>query len=131
SSEVKNIGITVLDNAQDNNSEQIVNRIKSSSYFQVKEPVTNYAEIEEQFKEGNIKCALLFPVNFGQELARSGKAQVQIIADGADPNTATILVNYLTAIIGSYQQQLNPAARLNYQIIPEVRQLYNEEQNGS
>jgi ABC-2 type transport system permease protein len=131
SSEVKNIGITVLDNAHDNNSEQIVNLVKSSTYFLVKEPVTNYANIEDQFKEGNIKCALIFPINFGQELARTGKAQIQIIADGADPNTATILVNYLTAIIAGYQQQLNPGARLNYQIIPEVRQLYNEEQNGS
>src|SRR6186713_3279580 len=99
SSEVKNIGITVLDNAHDNNSEQIVNRIKSSSYFLVKDPVMNYADIEEQFKEGKIKCALIFPVNFGQEMGRTGKVQVQIIADGADPNTATILVNYLTAII--------------------------------
>ncbi|HVY74526.1 MAG TPA: ABC transporter permease [Puia sp.] len=130
-SEVKNIGITILDNARDNNSIQIINRIKASSYFQVKDPVSNYADIEEQFKKGNIKCALLFPANFGQDLARFGKAQVQIIADGADPNTATILVNYLAAIIAGYQQQLNPTARLNYQIIPEVRQLYNEEQNGS
>jgi ABC-2 type transport system permease protein len=40
-------------------------------------------------------------------------------------------VNYLSAIIAGYQQQLNPTTRLNYQIIPEVRQLYNEEQNGS
>src|SRR6187402_2822240 len=98
SSEVKNIGITVLDNAHDNNSLEIVNRIKVSSYFIVKDPVLNYAEIEEQFKEGKIKCALIFPVNFGQDLGRSGKAQVQIIADGADPNTATILLNYLNAI---------------------------------
>jgi len=131
SSEVKNIGITVLDNAHDNNSTQIVNRIRTSAYFVVKDPVKSYADIEEEFKKGDIKCALIFPAKFGEELGRSGKAQVQIIADGADPNTATILINYINAIIANYQQQLNPAARLNYQIIPEVRQLYNEEQNGS
>jgi ABC-2 type transport system permease protein len=131
SSEVKNISITVLDNAHDNNSIQIINRVKASSYFLFNDPVLHYNDIEEQFKAGNIKCALIFPINFGQELARSGKAQIQIIADGSDPNTATILVNYLSAIIAGYQQQLNPTARLNYQIVPEVRQLYNEEQNGS
>ena len=131
SSEVKNIGITVLDYAHDNNSEQIVNRINTSSYFHLKDPVKSYSDIEEEFKKGTIKCALIFPAKFGEELGRSGKAQVQIIADGADPNTATILVSYLTAIIANYQQQLNPAARLSYQIIPEIRMLYNEEQNGS
>ncbi|ANE51944.1 ABC transporter permease [Flavisolibacter tropicus] len=131
SSEVKNLGITILDDAHDNHSEQIINRVKASSYFSVKAPVLNYADIEEEFKKGNIKCALLFPVNFSQELGRSGRAQVQIITDASDPNTATTVVNYLNAIIGNYQQQINPAARINYQIIPEVRQLYNEEQNGS
>jgi len=131
SSEVKNIGITVLDNAHDNNSEQIVNRIKTSSYFHVKEPVRDYSDIEEAFKKGTIKCALVFPANFGADLGRYGKAQVQIIADGADPNTATILINYINAIISNYQQQIDPAATLNYQVIPEIKQLYNEEQNGS
>lgn len=131
SSEVKNIGIAVLDNAHDNNSMEIVNRIRTSSYFHVKDPLMNYDEIEEKFKEGEIKCALIFPVNFGEELARTGKASVQVIADGADPNTATILVNYINAIISGYQRELNPMAKPGYQIVTETRQLYNEEQNGS
>jgi ABC-2 type transport system permease protein len=131
SSEVKNIGITVLDNAHDVNSEQIVNRIKTSSYFLVKDPVLHYSEIEKKFKDGSIKCALIFPANFAEDLKRQGRAEVQIIADGSDPNTATVLVNYISSIIASYQQQLNPTAQPAYQIIPEVRQLYNEEQNGS
>jgi ABC-2 type transport system permease protein len=121
SSEVKNIGITVLDNAHDNNSRQIINRIKTSSFFLVKDPVLNYRDIEEKFKEGSIKCALLFPANFGGELSHFGKAQIQIITDGSDPNTATIVVNYLTAIISTYQQQIKPAEELFYQIIPKVR----------
>ena len=50
-----------------------------------------------------------FSVNFGGELSHFGKAQIQIITDGSDPNTATIVVNYLTAIISSYQQQIKPA----------------------
>lgn len=130
-SEVKNIGIAILDNAHDINSQQVINRIKESDYFIVKPPIRDYADIERQFRQGNIKCALIFPANFGQSLLHSDKTQVQVIADGSDPNTATILVNYLTGIIGAYQQQLKPAAIPGYQIIPEVRMLYNEEQNGS
>ena len=131
SSEVKNIGISIFDNAHDNNSEQIINRIKTSSYFLLKDPVLNYNEIEERFKEGNIKCAVIFPANFSSDLSHFGKAEIQIITVGSDPNTATILVNYLTAIISSYQSQLKPAPGISYQIIPQVRQLYNVEQNGS
>ena len=131
SSEVKNISIAIWDNARDIQSEQITAKIRSSSYFQVQDPVLNYAEIEERFKAGSIKCAVLFPTNFGSDLYKTEGAKIQIIADASDPNIATIVTNYLTAIIGNYQQQLNPNVKLAYQIIPEIRQLYNEEQNGS
>jgi ABC-2 type transport system permease protein len=131
SSEVKNIGVAILDNAKDVQSEQIITKIQSSSYFKVKEPVLNYPEIEKRFKDGSIKCAVIFPANFGTDIYRKGGAQIQVIADASDPNTATILTNYLTTIINSYQQQLNPTSKPSYQIIPELRQLYNEDQNGS
>lgn len=131
SSEVKNIGISIMDNARDVQSGQIIDKIQSSSYFKVKEPVLNYAEIERRFKDGSIKCAVLFPANFGKDLYRTGGAQIQLIADASDPNTATIVTNYLNSIIADYQQQLNPDLKPSYRIIPELRQLYNEEQNGS
>jgi ABC-2 type transport system permease protein len=131
SSEVKNIGIAIQDNARDVHSEQIITRIKSSSYFKVQDPILNYKEIENRFKDGSIKCAVIFPANFGSDLYRPGGAQIQLIADASDPNNATIATNYLMAMINRYQQQLNPNVKMSYQIIPELRQLYNEEQNGS
>lgn len=131
SSEVKNIGIAIQDNSGDVHSKQIIAKIQSSSYFNVEKPVLNYKDIETRFKEGTIKCAVIFPVNFGKDLYRVEGAKIQIIADASDPNTATIVTNYLTSIINNYQQQLNPNTKLSYQIVPELRQLYNEEQNGS
>ena len=131
SSEVKNIGIAVLDNARDVHSEQIISRIKSGSYFRLTAPVLNYQEIEERFRKGDIKCALVFPAGFGADLYKTGGAQVQLIADASDPNTATTLRHYLNTIIRNYQAELNSNVRPAYQIVPETRQLYNEEQNGS
>lgn len=131
SSEVKNIGIAFQDNSHDIHTEKIIAKIQSSSYFNVENPILNYKDIENRFKDGSIKCAVIFSSNFGSDLQRPGGAKIQVIADASDPNTATIVTNYLTAIVNDYQQQLNPTAKLNYQIIPELRQLYNEQQNGS
>jgi ABC-2 type transport system permease protein len=131
SSEVKNIGIAIQDNARDVNSSEIINRIKTSSYFQVKDEIVNYKDVESRFKDGSIKCAIIFPANFGEDLYRKDGAQIQLLADASDPNTATIVTKYLTAIIKAYQQDLNPGTALSYQIVPQLRQLYNEEQNGS
>ncbi len=131
SSEVKNIRIAVLDQSRDVISEAIVARISASSYFLVREPLATAAEMETRFRTGELTCALVFPPAFAGDLGRTGRAQVQVITDASDPNTATIAVNYLTAILARYQQQLNPGVRAPYEVIPQVRQLYNEEQNGS
>lgn len=131
SSEVKHIGIVVMDNARDVYSGQIREKIASSTYFRPEAPALHYADIENRFKNGSVKCALIFPAGFGADLYRPGGAQIQLIADASDPNTATIVTHYLNTIISDYRQQLNPGAGLSYRIIPEMRQLYNEEQNGS
>ena len=131
SSEVKNIGIAFKDNARYVHSEEIIRRVSASKYLNVKEAIISYEDVSERFKEGNIKCALIFPHNFSSDLYRTGGAQVQIVADASDPNTATIATNYLTTIINNYQQELDPHSKMNFEIVPQVRQLYNEEQNGS
>ena len=131
SSEVKNIGIAVLDQAHDAASQQVIDRIRTSSYFLVKPPVESYREIEQRFREGSIKCALVFPADFSDALGRGGVVQVQVVADGSDPNTATIVVNYLSVILAGYARELAPTSEVKYQIVPQVRFLYNEEQNGS
>lgn len=131
SSEVKNIGLTVFDNAHDIDSEQIINRVRQSSYFIMREPSRSYDDIQEGFKDGTVKCAIVFPPHFGQELTRTGISGVQVIADASDPNNARIAVGYLTSIVAAYQQERRLSLHASYQIVPEVRLLYNEKQNGS
>ncbi len=130
-SEVKNIRIVISDNARDVNSQQLINKIRASPYFIEEKGTINDNKIEKIFKKGTVKCVLIFPAGFSNDLLHTGKAQVQIIADGSDPNTAKTLVNYLTAIISDYQKQISPPVTLRYNIIPVVRMLYNEEDNGS
>lgn len=131
SSEVKNIGITVLDQAHDAASVQVIDRIRASPYFRVMPPVRSFGAIEGRFRDGSIKCALVLPADFGEALGRGGVVRVQVLADGSDPNTATIVVNYLSAILAGYARELAPASATSYEVVPQVRYLYNEEQNGS
>jgi ABC-2 type transport system permease protein len=130
-SEVKNTDILISDYSQDVQSTQVTRKIKASSYFIVHEAVIGNREIENAFKKGQIKCVLIFPSGFSNDLFHNGKSQIQIIADGSDPNTAKTIINYLTSIISSYQREAFPAAALPYQITIEPRMLYNEDDNGS
>lgn len=131
SSEVKNIGIAVLDEANNTYSQEITHRLQASPYFKLKDPLFRYGQVEDQFKRGTIKAALIFPPDFGKDLYTPSGTSLQLITDGSDPNTAKTVQNYLSAMVASYQQELNPAVQLPYQITVENRMLYNEEQNGS
>jgi putative ABC transporter, permease protein len=131
SSEVKNIGIAVLDEANNTYSQQITHCLQASPYFKLKEPLLRYDQVEDQFKRGTIKAALIFPPDFGKDLYTPSGASLQLITDGSDPNTAKTVQNYFSAMVASYQQELNPAVQMPYQITVENRMLYNEEQNGS
>jgi ABC-2 type transport system permease protein len=87
--------------------------------------------VEEEFKKGKIKLAVVFPQHFGEDLQHFNKAQVQLIADASDPNTANQLTNYATAIIMDYQNRITQERKLPYTINTEMRMLYNPQLKGA
>lgn len=131
SSEVKNIGIAVLDQAHDSSSQQLTERIRNSPYFIMREPASDLSDIKDRFKEGTIQCAVIFPSHFEKNLYQEGSTPLQLLTDGSDPNHANIAFGYLSAIIGTRQQSIHEDVQLLYQVQPVTRPLYNETQNGS
>jgi ABC-2 type transport system permease protein len=129
--EIKNSKIVICDYAQDEASHRIVDKIVATNYFDIDKVILNHDQIYESFKAGKIKLAIVFPANFNSDLAHLNKAQIQIIADASDPNTADILTNYLTSIISDYQMELQQSGSPQLQIIPEIRMLYNPELKGA
>jgi len=129
--EVKNEKILIIDNAKDIASQRIISEIAASKYFQIENSVTDPNQIVQDFKKGIIRVALIFPANFNKDLMHLHKAQLQIIADASDPNLATTLTNYISAIIQDYQSNLNQTYDIPLRIIPEVRMLYNPELKGA
>jgi ABC-2 type transport system permease protein len=129
--EVKNAKILVVDNAKDISSQEIISKIAASRYFILQHVISDDHQIEPAFKKGEIHVAVVFPANFRQDLMHLNKAQIQIIADASDPNLATTLTNYISAIIRDYQRDLNKTFSAPFQIITETRMLYNPQLKGA
>jgi ABC-2 type transport system permease protein len=129
--EVKNSKIAVLDNSHDIATTSVINEIKASRYFDIVKNLSDYKNIEAEFKTGKIKLVVVFPQNFNEDLQHFNKAQVQLIADASDPNVANTLTNYATAIIMDYQNQITNERKLPYTIHTEVRMLYNPQLKGA
>ena len=129
--EIKNSNIAVLDNAKDEASRAIIQRLDASRYFNVTRYLHASQDIEAAFKSGTVRLVVVFQPDFRESLMHSGKAQVQLIADASDPNTATTVTNYAGNIISDYQKEMSPQVQLPYSIRPEIRMLYNPQLKGA
>ncbi len=129
--EIKNSNIAVLDNAGDESSRAIIRRLDASRYFNVVQIIHAQPEIEPAFKTGNIRMVVVFQPGFRHSLLHTNHAQIQLIADASDPNTATAITNYASSIIGDYQQELYGLTAIPFMIQPEIRMLYNPQLKGT
>lgn len=125
--EIRNAKIVVCDYANDDASRQIIGKLAASREFQLQNSLLDYKQIEMAFKQGDIKMAVVFPANFNRDILHLNEAQIQLITDASDPNTATALSGYATNIIMDYQQELIRLQGLPYTINTEMRMVYNPE----
>lgn len=125
--EIRNVDIAILDHSKDVTTQEIINKISASHYFTIKQLVTNEKEIESVFKKGKVKAVISFEKDFGNKLIKDKHANVQIITDATDPNTANTISNYINSILQNYQSEQNKGLTPAYQIVPETRMAYNQE----
>ncbi len=122
--EIKDAKIAVYDPSKDEVTRRITQKIVSSGYFLLEKNLSDYSQIGPAFREGKIKLVIVFEPGFARKFQKEGSADIQILGDASDPNTANILVNYAAGIISNYMVSVN-YAQVPMKIIPEVRMQYN------
>lgn len=126
STDIRNAGVAFLDLSHDEITQKLSDKICSSGFFHKTEDLQSFNDIDRIFKKGTTKAVIVFQDNFGRDLLSTGKAAMSIIADGSEPNTATLVTNYTSAIVLDFNRELTglPAAGLQL-IQPEVKMFYN------
>jgi len=61
----------------------------------------------------------------------TGEAAVQLVADGTEPNQASTLVGYALNILNTSLQEWTAQYKIPFQIIPEIKMLYNPLMKGA
>jgi len=131
STDVKNAGVGFLDLSKDELTVKLTDKIISSGFFRQSATFYNYNEIDAAFRKGLVKEVIIFEKDFGKKLLGEGKASVDIISDGSEPNTATMVTNYTMAIISDFSTGLARDVRDKLPIVqPEVRMYYNPNLQG-
>jgi ABC-2 type transport system permease protein len=126
STDIKDARVAFLDLSKDEITQKISDRICSSGFFVRADNLQNYNEVDKIMKSGRVKAVIVFGEDFARDLISRGKAAMSIIADGSEPNTATLITNYATAIVTDFNRDLaGPSSQSNVLIQPEVRMFYN------
>jgi ABC-2 type transport system permease protein len=84
---------------------------------------------EEALTSAAARGVLVIPVNFARDLARGADAHVQLMVDGADGNTASLLNGYASGVMADFNARRGAAAG-QAGVRAAVRYWYNPERSS-
>lgn len=131
STDLKNAQVAFLDLSKDEMTQKVSDKICSSGFFRRSENLYHFSDVDKVLKGKKIKAVIIFEKDFGQKLVSEGKATISIIADGSEPNMATLTTNYITAIVADFNRELAGTSVVGTLLVqPEVRMFYNPSLKG-
>ena len=124
SMEVRSTRVAVVDMQQSQESRRLVQRVDANAYFSVTEHLQSPAAVESLLRKGRADLALVIRT---RNDVRQGKAELQILTDGSEPNLAQTRVQYLQQIVGftASPTAAQPAVIVKMLFNPQSRSAYN------
>jgi ABC-2 type transport system permease protein len=126
--DIERIPTAVLDEDHSARSRELLDSFRAAGYFRVTRALASYREIEELLTRGEVWVALVIPPGFAADLDAGRSAPLQVIVDGSDANTATIVLAYAQSIVQSYASRVQLAGvRATAPLTAASRVWYNED----
>jgi ABC-2 type transport system permease protein len=132
--DVKKVSMAVLDRDRTQESLNFVQRFSASPYFSLRFWVRDEKEMRRLIDQGEVKMGLVLPWDFSKTIKAEKVASVQALIDGADANTASLILSYAQAIARQYTQEKTilkvtrmGAQSVNFPIEARPRVWFNED----
>ena len=130
--DVDKIPTLIYDQDHSAESRALIEKFRSTRFFDVKGFVTDYKEIERGIDRNRIFMGIVIPRNYGARVAGDQEGDVQFLLDGSDANTASIALGYCSAVVRSYSLALRKSAQnqhagfaVDVPVDPRMRVWYN------
>ncbi|MFA5043666.1 MAG: ABC transporter permease [Kiritimatiellia bacterium] len=104
--DVRHVATAVYDLDNSPASRDLVQRFARSGYFDIVEYISSDRRLADLIDHSDVCAVLRLNKGFAADLQAGGPAQVQLILDGADSNTARIVLNYGRQIAGRFSRQI-------------------------
>jgi ABC-2 type transport system permease protein len=118
--DVRHVRLVVIDRDQTPASRALVARFAGSDYFDLVARTTDGDRAAAMIDAADASAALQIDAGFANDLRAGRTTPVQLIVDGADSNTARLVLNYSTTITAAYNTEimLEQALRRTGRTIP-------------
>ncbi|HRZ77155.1 MAG TPA: ABC transporter permease, partial [Bacteroidales bacterium] len=123
--ELRDISVAVVDLSRDEATAAITDKVFSSGYFILDAWYPATVDVEALFRQGDIKQVIVFGEDFAGRLQRGETADVQLLADASDANTANLVVNYTSGIIYSYLESRGAQGSMPTALVPLSHMEFN------
>jgi ABC-2 type transport system permease protein len=100
--DVDRVPLAVWDQSHTPESRELLSRFTGSRYFELTLAADGYAQLERALDRRDALLALVIPSTFAGDVAAGRPTSVQVVADGSDPNTATLALNYADVAVRGY-----------------------------
>jgi ribosome-dependent ATPase len=96
--DVENLSYAMLDRDQTVLSQNYALNLSGSRYFIERPPISDYDDLDQRMRSGELSLAIEIPPGFARDIARGKPAQIGAWVDGAMPTRAETVRGYVQAM---------------------------------
>ncbi len=104
--DVKHVRMGVLDESMTEQSRELQQKFFSTEYFDFAGNVPDERAIDKFIQDGKARAVLVIPRDYAKMILLGRKVSVQVLIDGANSNTATIVMGYVDGVLQNYSADL-------------------------
>lgn len=104
--DIKKIDMGVIDYDKTSLSRNYIDKFISSGYFVIKDKEKDIKEQIKNLRVNKIRVLLVIPQNFTFKIRKNKTADVQVILDGSDSNTANVALGYIKIITATFSKNI-------------------------
>jgi ABC-2 type transport system permease protein len=105
--DVKNITTAVYDSDKSVESREFTNILASSGYFKMVAVLHDERQITEYLERHKAQCVIVIPDDFSQRFYSKRETEIQVLIDGINSTSASVIMNYFNMAVAEYSASLS------------------------
>ncbi|MEX2261315.1 MAG: ABC transporter permease [Bryobacteraceae bacterium] len=106
--DIENASIAWMDRDLTPLSRELRAAFDASPNFHIKEEIANEDDVRRLLDRGLVQAVVRIPAGFEKDVLRGRRPGVQILIEGTNSNTASLLSGYTTQLVAGFSRRLSP-----------------------